>query len=79
MVGAGLNNLLDYIKESVNYPIVSKIVLDPKYKYAILYLRINSDGDLGEARKLHYLASRYNLLSSLAISKKIKMIIVRVV
>jgi hypothetical protein len=74
-----LNNLLDYIKETMNSPIVSKIVFDPKSKYAILYLRIENDSDLGEARKLHYLASHYNLLSSIAISKKIKMIIVRVI
>ena len=74
-----MNNLFEYVRESMNSPIVSKVVFDPKGKYAILYLRIKNDSDLGEARKLHYLASRYNLLSSLAISKKIKMIIVRVV
>jgi hypothetical protein len=74
-----MENLLEYVRVSMNSPIVSKIVFDPKSKYAILYLRIKNDSDLGEARKLHYLASRYNLLTSLAISKRVKMIIVRVI
>jgi hypothetical protein len=69
-----MSRIIEYVKEVVESPIaskiVSKIVFDIKHKYAILYLKVASEDDLGEAKKLFDSAQKYGLLPSMSIAKR---------